>query len=379
MFVFQFLQYLLLSTLVGYLSFTNLLAEKIEMVLTPSDNEKSVIVTDAKENILEAVSNTTQSLHASIPKILLEHAEYQRAAIQASQKTETSDFNTDKVPLSEAIASALVNIYCQYKTDTYIRTTTGTGFFINSKGVILTNAHVAQFLLLEDNADEQDNIECVIRSGNPASPKYIADLLYISPIWIFENSKVITSESPSGTGERDYALLYVSKSVDATPLPAHFPAIPIDTALLSRSTEGTTVITAGYPAEDLMRKGADAKLASVVAQTTVGTLYTFGSNYADLFSISESPVGEHGASGGPIVNKDLNSTIGLIVTKGDPTTEGEHSLRALTLSYIDRTIQEETGFPLVQNMQGDIAYRGAIFKKAMAPFLAQILVDELEH
>ncbi len=379
MFVFQFLQHLLISALVGYLSFTNVLAEKIEVILTPSHNEKNVVTADVKENILEAVSNTTQSLHASLPKILLEHAEYQQAAIQASQKKEANGFNIDDIPLSDAVSDALVNIYCQYKTDTYIRTTTGTGFFINAKGVIITNAHVAQFLLLEDNVDAQDKIECVIRSGNPASPKYIAELLYISPIWIFNNSTVITSESPSGTGERDYALLYISKSVDSTPLPAHFPAIPVDTTLLSRSTEGSTVLTAGYPAEDLMRQGADAKLASVVAQTTVGALYTFGSNYADLFSISESLVGEHGASGGPIVNTDLKSTIGLIVTKGDPATEGEHSLRALTISYIDRTIQEETGFSLAQNMQGDIAYRGAIFKKAMAPFLAQILVDELEH
>ena len=223
----------------------------------------------------------------------------------------------------------------------------------------------------------KNDIECVIRSGNPAEPKYVAELLYISPVWIFENSDVIIDESPRGTGERDYALLYVSRSTDAIPLPTRFPAIPIDTALLSRSTEGMSILTAGSPAEDLMRRGADAKLTPVLAETTIGALYTFGSNYADLFAISESPVGEHGASGGPIVDKNTTSAIGLIVTKGDEVTEGEHSLRAITLSYIDRTIQGETGFSLTQNMQGDIAYRGLIFKKAMAPFLAKILSDEL--
>ena len=297
----------------------------------------------------------------------------------ASQKEDTGLPTTiGDVSLESAILNALVNIYCQYKTDEYIRTTTGTGFFINQKGVILTNAHVAQFLLLENTEDVKSDIECVIRSGNPAKEKYLAELLYISPTWIFENSDVIVDESPRGTGERDYALLYVSKSTDNTPLPAHFPALPIDTALLSRSTEGSSVFTAGYPAEALMKKGADAELSSVLAETTVGALYTFGSNYADLFSISESPVGEHGASGGPIVNKSIQSTIGLIVTKGDEVTEGERSLRAITLSYIDRTIQDETGFSLAQNMQGDIAYRGLIFKKAMTPFLAKILSDELQ-
>lgn len=375
--VLAFLQNIIVGILVSYLSLTNTLAQRIESLFTAHEPSEKVAQKDALTNVLKEVAHATQSMSGVFPKVLLQHAEYQRAALLASQKEDDMPVTIGDVPLPNAVEHALVNIYCQYKTDEYIRTTTGTGFFINQKGVILTNAHVAQFLLLENNKDMKNDIECVIRSGNPAEPKYVAELLYISPVWIFENSDVIVEESPRGTGERDYALLYVSRSTDASPLPARFPAIPIDTALLSRSTEGMSILTAGYPAEDLMRRGADAKLSSVLAETTVGALYTFGSNYADLFSISESPVGEHGASGGPIVDKNTTSAIGLIVTKGDEVTEGEHSLRAITLSYIDRTIQEETGFSLTQNMQGDVAYRGMIFKKAMAPFLADILRDVL--
>ena len=223
-----------------------------------------------------------------------------------------------------------------------------------------------------------NDVSCVIRTGNPAKAQYEAELLYISPQWIFDNSNVITEEAPRGTGERDYALLYVSKSTNNSPLPTTFPAIDVATELLPRSTENSQVITGGYPAEALFKYGADAKLEPKVAETVVGSLYTFGSNFADLFSITESPVGEQGASGGPVAATDSEKVIGLIVTKGDQASEGEHSLRAITLSYIDRTITEETGYSLLQNTQGDVALRGSIFKNAMVPFLAGILEDELK-
>ncbi len=367
------------SILIGYLAFTNTLAQKIESYL-PQQETKEIVQEETSnesapdEPVLDKLTQLSKTFAKGIPRVLLDSAEFQRAAVIASTQDDQKSADTNNKSIDEIVKDALVNVYCQYKTDEYIRTTTGTGFFISQKGVILTNAHVAQFLLLKNtkNAD----IECVIRNGNPASPKYHAELLYISPTWIFENADLITEESPRGTGERDYALLYISKSIDTTPLPTQFPSIPIDTALLSRGVIGTSVVTAGYPAEALIRNGADAELLPVVASTTVGTLYTFGSNYADIFSISESPVGEQGASGGPIVTQSKD-VIGLIVTKGDANTEGTRSLRALTLSYVDRTIIEETGFSLAQNMRGDVAQRGGIFKKAMTPFLAEILEEEL--
>lgn len=378
--VLDVIQHALISAVIAYLSFTNSLAVHIESFFSPTSVQDDTTLvsapTDTSTNVFDTIAQE-KLVPNSFSRILLHHAEYQRAAVLASSDTDTEELTREEKPLTETVLDALVNIYCQYKTDKYIRTTTGTGFFINPKGVILTNAHVAQFLLLEHTEGINGSVECVIRTGNPAKPQYLAELLFISPTWVFENSTVISEESPQGTGERDYALLYIAKSVDSTPLPMYFPTLPVDTALLPRSTEGTTVLTAGYPAEELMRKGADARLASVIASTTVGILYTFGSNYADLFSISASPVGEHGASGGPIVHTESKDAIGLIVTKGDTAREGEHSLRALTLSYIDRTMQEETGFSLAQNMQGDIAYRGAIFHKAMAPFLAGILAETL--
>lgn len=319
----------------------------------------------------------SESASRSPADILLRDADFQQAAILAAKEPSYDYAAPDPLETEELLRESLVNVFCQYSTDEYTRTTTGTGFFIHPKGVILTNAHVAQFLLLEKTAAAGGETKCIIRTGNPAEPRYDAELLYISPTWIFNNASLITEEHPRGTGERDYALLYVSASLTNSPLPDHFPALPLDVALLPRSTEGNTVVTGGYPARVLLRNGSDAALAPVVAQSTVESLYTFGSNYADLFAIASSPVGEEGASGGPIVAADTGKTIGLIVTRGD-TAEGERSLRALTLSYLDRTMQEETGFSLANNMQGDLALRGDVFTRAIAPFLAGILTEALE-
>lgn len=381
---FSFLGHIITSILLGYLAFTNMLADSIERLIEPAIDPAAQTAPHQAQPDSAANPNASAQFTSlgtrsgTIPRILIDSTEYQRAAIGAAAGIDEEVVADQTIPLEKRVKDALVNVFCQYKTPEYIRTTTGTGFFISHKGVILTNAHVAQFLLLRELDDSIIDARCVIRSGDPASPKYEAELLYISPAWILENADLIANESPRGTGERDYALLYVSKSVDSTPLPARFPALPVDTALLPRSTSGITVMTAGYPAEALIRNGARAQLYPKSASTTVGELYTFGSNYADIFSVSDSPVGEHGVSGGPIV-RDSGSVMGLIVTKGDDRNDGAQSLRALTLSYVDRTITDETGYSLTANMLGDVAYRGKIFNSALAPFLTQLLSFELRE
>jgi len=380
---FDFLGSALVSILVAYLSLTNALAQRIETYLTPEVSHTEVVTVEetAPLNTSEPSEEITllSRLYAhagDIPILLRENTAFQDAARGAGQVAAIQGAFSTGTPLDVQVRESIVNILCEYKTDEYTRTTTGTGFFIHENGVILTNAHVAQFLLLKGTRDTIKETKCIVRSGNPATPRYKAELLFISPTWISHNANLITEETPRGTGEFDYALLYVARTLDETALPTSFPAIPVDTAFLSKSLTNAEVLTAGYPAKKLFRDGADAKLIPRVASTTIHELYTFGSNYADIFSIGSTRVGEQGASGGPIV-LPAKGAIGLIVTKGDELTDGASSLRGLTLSYIDRTIQEETGFSLMQNAQGDLPFRSEVFAKALAPFLGQLLSYEL--
>jgi len=381
--VLEALQSFLTSILVAYLGVTGSLATYIEDKLAVGEqpiHETAVSLDTPEESFPSAELSTLSRLYATtsgVSRVLFEDVAFQNA-FEGTQHEATVAASLGAATIDESVSDALVNIFCEYKTDTYARTTTGTGFFIHENGVILTNAHVAQFLLLESVDTTVRDAHCVIRTGDPATPKYHADLLFISPTWILNNARLITSPHPRGTGEYDYALLYISESLTDEPIPKSFPALPVYTELLSRTLRGTTVVTAGYPAEELSRNGKESPLEPRVAETTLGELYTFGSNYADIFSIAESPVGEQGASGGPVISDSLG-TIGLIVTKGDQEVEGERSLRALTLSYINRTITEETGFSLIQNSGGDLKFRSGVFKEVLAPFLGRLLVYEIEE
>lgn len=356
--------------LIGYLALTNMLADSILSIFpinTPDEIEEQTGVPESTDIDMPSIASEYR-YGGSIPDILLRSASYQKATV-INGITSISNAGAE-------VEEALVNIYCTYTTDTFVRTTTGTGFFVHPGGVILTNAHVAQFLLLEtvNNTGETD---CIIRSGTPAVPTYEADLLYISPAWVSKHASIISSTTPQGTGERDYALLYVTSGLDNNPMPRVFPFLGVDTNLLSRHADESIVVAAGYPAESAIKNDGDViQLIPKRATTSIADLFTFGSNFADIFSIRESSVGEQGSSGGPVINSD-GDVIGIIVTKGNPLADGEKSLRALTLSYINRTIKEETGFSFLDSLGGDLPFRAKIFGDTLVPFLSAILEREL--
>lgn len=288
-------------------------------------------------------------------------------APEVSVPASVTSFDT----VNENARKALVNILCTTDSSGPLSPITGSGVIISNDGVILTNAHIAQYFLLRDFNNQKDFVTCTIRTGNPAYPTYTAELVYISPQWIAEHKNDITLESPKGTGEYDYAFLRINGRIDGSLLPQTFPFIAPNT---TEYTEvGTQAVIASYPAGFLGGQTIVQSLYQSSAVISISDRYTFGENTVDLISLGGSIVAQKGSSGGAVV--DAQSTLlGIISTSSDGDTTQSRNLRAITIAYINRSLVASTGISISSLLKASASYTIA-FNRDVAPTLTKTLTD----
>jgi hypothetical protein len=267
---------------------------------------------------------------------------------------------------------SLVNILCTPQGTGAI---SGSGIIVDGRGVILTNAHVAQFFLLQDYLP-RGKVNCLIRTGSPAQPRYRAKLLYLPPTWLNANASQITEQHPTGTGENDYAFLQITDSVDSSPLPTKFPYVDMTT---DRPHKGDPVLLAAYPAGFLEATTIQRDLYITSSFTTVETLFTFDDKkHVDLLSVGGTVVSQAGASGGSVIRQQDGALLAMIVTATEGATTAVRDLRAITMAHIDRSLATEGQVGIAALLTGDLSKKVGDFNANVAPELAKKLIDALK-
>jgi hypothetical protein len=269
--------------------------------------------------------------------------------------------------------NSLVNIICTTGANS-LTPISASGVLIDPRGVILTNAHVGQYFLLEK--DPRMKVDCHIRTGSPARSGFRAELAYLPPTWINEHAHQITEAMPTGTGEHDWAILRVTKSIDGGSLPDGFPFVSPDTREAAGFTDDS-VLLASYPAGFIGGSTVQHSLYSASTITNIKKLYTFATGSVDLLSLGGVIVAQGGSSGGAVIN-EWNHLIGVIVTSSDAETTSERDLRAITIAHIDRSLKKHTGKGLLDFLSGDIFERTADFQNNVAPELTELLIEAIK-
>ncbi len=292
-----------------------------------------------------------------IPTVIIPAISFEQPAVQHIETTSTSMRSTQAVPLAEksvpatpahapvsldasasSLRRALVNIMCDAPARSGLHSISASGVFVDAKGVILTNAHVAQYFLLADRG-----VSCTIRSGSPAADAYNASLIYISPAWIQANPTVLIEALPTGTGENDFALLAVTKSASTTnPLPSSFPSMPLATR---PPVTGTQVAIASYGAQFLESNQIQSSLFPTVVLGSVKDVFTFAVRTIDVLALGGSAVAQEGSSGGGVADAS-GKLVGTITTSTVTGSTDTRSLDAITSSYIRAEYASETGSAL---------------------------------
>lgn len=332
--------------------------------LSRTSSESNPVAKNTIEASRKAISEKVEPPATTSPAAASVGAEIPAESVTAPP---SSEGNASLDTSANILRNALVNIVCYVSGRSGLRSISGSGIFIDPKGIILTNAHIAQYFLLADR-----NVSCAIRSGSPAIEKYTASLVYISPSWITANSKVLTEANPIGTGEYDFALLAVSKSVSNSPLPPSFPSIPL---AATPPSPGTPVVIASYGAQFLDPNQIQSFLFPTIVFGSIKDVFTFAERTIDIFSLGGSAAAQEGSSGGGVANSkgELIGTITTSTVKGDTSTR---SLNAITASYIRAEYASDTGKPLNLLLSGSVNDAIAVFS-SQAKGLEAFLVAEL--
>lgn len=287
----------------------------------------------APVSITPAASSTEPVLTASSSAAVLPEPEdsisESTAHLVATPSLAPPPPTEDLTRAGSTLLKSIVNIFCLPHTGSKLPGISGSGVIIDSRGLILTAAHVGQYFLLRDYP-KSGSMTCTIRTGGPAEDAYTADAVYVSPSWIEKNTETISEKLPKGTGENDFAILAITGSATDIAVPTSFAATPLSS---NTPQKGERVAIGAYAAQYLGNAQIENQLYPTIVFDPITSRYTFDTNTVDVISVGGSPAAQEGSSGGGVADANGN-LIGLITTSSIKGDVSEHTLNAITPRHI---------------------------------------------
>lgn len=360
-----------------------LISERVELFpyAAPAVTTENEEISQPEEENLETGATPVQGIapEKTTDELLVETKHLIAELISRINRTDTVSeplFNPDE--LNQLIRPAVVNIFCTARASAAVEPISGSGVLVDSRGIVLTNAHVAQYFLL-DNGDS-GLVSCVVRSAGAHSTAYYAKLLYISPRWVNQNIGIITGKETSGTGEHDYAFLILTEPLDKNLVrPEEFPAVLQE--LSAQETEKEIyVLLASYPAELLGGINVNRELSLLSSVGEITDFLTFDqvpSGNLDAVEVEGNILSQRGSSGGALVSLRTGRLIGIISVSSDGETTGARILRAITPHHISRSLMEETEEDIPTLFSGNVFEKTDQFEEKIGSNLRKNLLDEI--
>lgn len=334
--------------------------ERIQGIIDETDKlrEIGLELIDGVDNVVERENQTSISPTNTISQIIQE-------TVQEAGSVEKS------LTTRNTIDDFVVNIVCSKKDGNQVNVSTGSGVIIDPSGVIVTNAHVGQFVLIEDN---YNLYKCSVYKENIPTLGYTVDVLYVSPEWIRENYRLISSDNPRGTGEFDYAFLYITGNVNpASKKPSSFPYSNIALSD-SKYDIGRTVKVAGYP-------GAPTKISEIFSSgilrkdtVSIIEVFTFNKYSIDVITTEKTDVGAKGSSGGGVFDSNNNLIAIISTTNGE---QNDAHINAITTTYINESLEDSSGkniSSILTDPEGEVES----FSWLHGESLAKLLKDQID-
>jgi Trypsin-like peptidase domain len=384
---------ILIALMVGTLIFANPTPEGVStQTVSPTSTSQSAlatttaVATSASSTVASTTKPTTKKkITTPPPPTISTESAQEVVAAKASQTSQAEpndpnavNRNNNPYPfppqpfevINENARNALVNIVCGPQSGT-MQPISASGVIIDPRGVVLTNAHVAQYVLLSQSP--KIDLVCKVRSGSPATFKWKVTTLYIPPAWVNAHVKDINNPKATGTGQHDHALLLLTETLEGDPI-GPLPFLVPD----SRETiafEGDQVLVASYPVE-FIGSATQSAFYAVTSLTQIRKLLTFVQQTVDLLSLGGIIGAQGGSSGGAVVNQ-WGRLVGVVVTTSAGATTGERDLHALTLSYISRDLAAQSKVNLEGILSTDVRAAAESFGEILAPQLISKYLEVL--